>query len=81
MRPSTTRLWGNTCWKPSRTTWDWSPTILCSALEMQQQKSAPGLNKYLNPLNWQTRREVRNRTDFRIDNDRINVACVGVGGR
>jgi [protein-PII] uridylyltransferase len=53
-------------------------TILCSALEIQQLKSSPGLNKYLNPLNWQTRREVRNRTDFRIDNDRINVADADV---
>jgi [protein-PII] uridylyltransferase len=49
-------------------------TILCSALEMQQLKTAPGLNKLLNPLSWRTRRQIRSRTDFRIDNDRINIA-------
>lgn len=49
-------------------------TILCSALEIQQLKSAPSVNQMLNPLNWRTRRQIRNRTDFRIDNDRLNVA-------
>ena len=49
-------------------------TILCSALEMQQLKTAPGLNRLLNPMSWRMRRQVRQRTDFRIDNDRINVA-------
>jgi [protein-PII] uridylyltransferase len=50
-------------------------TILCSALEMQQLKSAPRLrNRLLAPLNWRTRRQVRERTDFRIDNDRLNIA-------
>ena len=48
-------------------------TILCNTLEMQQLKTSPGLNRLLNPLSWRTRREVRQRTDFRIDNDRINV--------
>ena len=50
-------------------------TILCSALEMQQLKtSPPPLTRILNPLNWRSRREVRQKTDFRIDNDRLNVA-------
>ncbi len=49
-------------------------TILCNALEIQQLKTAPGLNRLLNPLSWRTRRQIRARTDFRIDNDRINVA-------
>ncbi|MGD9785449.1 MAG: [protein-PII] uridylyltransferase [Hyphomicrobiaceae bacterium] len=49
-------------------------TILCNTLEMQQLKTSPGLNRLLNPLSWRMRREVRQRTDFRIDNDRINVA-------
>jgi len=50
-------------------------TILCSALEMQQLKSAPaGLSSLLNPLTWRQRRQIRQRTDFRIDNGRINVA-------
>ncbi len=48
-------------------------TILCNTLEIQQLKTTPGLNRLLNPLSWRTRREVRQRTDFRIDNDRINV--------
>ena len=49
-------------------------TILCSALEMQQLKASPGLRRFLRPLNWKQRRQLRARTDFRIDNDRLNVA-------
>jgi len=50
-------------------------TILCSALEIQQLKTAPGLkSRLLAPLNWRTRRQIRERTDFRIDNDRLNIA-------
>jgi len=49
-------------------------TILCSALEMQQLKAAPGIGRFLRPLNWKQRRQLRVRTDFRIDNDRLNVA-------
>src|SRR5918999_1707735 len=49
-------------------------TILCSALEMQQLKRAPRLNELLNPLSWVTRRRIRRMTDFRIDNERLNVA-------
>lgn len=52
--------------------------ILCGALEIQQLKSAPTLRSMLNPLSWQTRRQVRTRTEFRIDNDRLNVADSGV---
>jgi len=49
--------------------------ILCSALEMQQLKSSPGtVSQLIAPLSWRLRREVRTRTDFRIENDRINVA-------
>jgi len=48
-------------------------TILCSALEMQQLKASPGLRRLLNPMTWRTRRQVRTRTDFKIENDRINV--------
>ena len=48
--------------------------ILCAALEIQQLKASPGLRKrLLAPLNWRTRRQVRERTDFRIDNDRLNI--------
>ncbi len=49
-------------------------TILCGALEMHQLKTTPGYKRFLSPLNWRTRREVRQKTDFRIDNDRLNVA-------
>ncbi len=49
-------------------------TILCAALEMQQLMTAPTLGNLLNPLSWRIRRQVRQRTDFRVDNGRINVA-------
>ncbi len=49
-------------------------TILCGALEMQQLKTAPGISRFFKPLTWAARREVRQRTDFRVDNDRLNVA-------
>lgn len=49
-------------------------TILCSALEMQQAKSSPGFKGMFNPLSWRSRRQIRERTDFRIENDRITVA-------
>ncbi len=50
-------------------------TILCSALEIQQLKTAPGLkSRLLAPLTWRSRRQLRERTDFRIDNDRLNIA-------
>ncbi|MFA5900829.1 MAG: [protein-PII] uridylyltransferase [Hyphomicrobium sp.] len=49
-------------------------TILCSALEMQQLKASPGIGRFLHPLNWKQRRQLRARTEFRIDNDRLNVA-------
>ena len=49
-------------------------TILCSALEMQQLKTRPGLSRILNPMTWRARRQIRTRTEFRVDNDRINVA-------
>ena len=49
-------------------------TILCGALEMQQLKSTPGVSRLLRPLTWKLRAEVRQKTDFRIDNDRLNVA-------
>jgi [protein-PII] uridylyltransferase len=49
-------------------------TILCGALEVQQLKSTPSYKRLLSPLNWKTRLEVRQKTDFRVDNDRLNVA-------
>jgi [protein-PII] uridylyltransferase len=49
-------------------------TILCAALEMQQLKASPDLGRLLRPLSWKARRQIRARTDFRIDNDRLNVA-------
>jgi [protein-PII] uridylyltransferase len=56
-------------------------TILCGALEMQQLKTTPRYRQLLGPLNWKMRREVRQKTDFRIDNDRLNVADPGVFAR
>lgn len=53
-------------------------TILCTALEMQQLKASPDLGRLLRPLNWKARRQIRTRTDFRIDNDRLNVASPDV---
>jgi [protein-PII] uridylyltransferase len=53
-------------------------TILCSALEMEQVKSSPGLGRLLNPLAWRNRRQARIAGDFRIDNGRLNVADAGV---
>ncbi|MDO9382115.1 MAG: [protein-PII] uridylyltransferase [Hyphomicrobiaceae bacterium] len=50
-------------------------TILCSALEIQQLKTSPGLkSRLLAPLGWRSRRQLRERTDFRIDNGRLNIA-------
>lgn len=49
-------------------------TILCSALEMRQMKTTPGLSSLISPLGWRVRREIRNKTDFRVDNDRLNIA-------
>ncbi len=49
-------------------------TILCSALEIQQLKSSPLREGFFNPLSWMTRRQIREKTDFRIDNGRMNIA-------
>ncbi len=49
-------------------------TILCSELEMKQAKASPGLGRLLDPTSWTFRRQVRQHTDFRFDNDRLNVA-------
>ena len=49
-------------------------TILCAALEMQQLKSTPVLEGLLSPLTWKMRRQIRDTTDFRIDNGRLNIA-------
>lgn len=53
-------------------------TVLASALEMQQVKAAPRLNNLISRLNWRTRRQIRAKTEFRIDNDRLSVADAGV---
>ncbi len=49
-------------------------TILCSALEIEQVKASPGFGRLLNPLTWRARRQIRTRSDFRVDNGRLNVA-------
>ena len=53
-------------------------TILCAALEMQQLKSSPMFDGLLNPMTWKLRRQIREKTDFRIDNGRMNIADPGV---
>ena len=51
---------------------------LCASLEMQQLKSSPGLAQLLNPMSWRTRRRVRTRTEFRIENGRLTVPDAAV---
>lgn len=53
-------------------------TILCTALEMQQLKSSPVLEGIFHPMTWMLRRQIRDKTDFRIDNGRMNIADPGV---
>jgi [protein-PII] uridylyltransferase len=53
--------------------------ILCAALEMQQAKTTPGLPGIIS--GWKMRRQVRQLTDFRIENDRLNVAGSDVFNR
>ena len=53
-------------------------TMLCSALEMQQLKATPRFNRLLNTLGWAQRRKVRRMTDFRVDNERLNIADADV---
>ncbi len=54
--------------------------ILCAALEVQQAKTTPGLSGLLG-YGWRLRRQVRQLTDFRIENDRLNVADAEVFNR
>jgi [protein-PII] uridylyltransferase len=49
-------------------------TILCGTLEMQQLVRTPTLDALLDPLGWRMRRRIRKKSDFRIDNGRLNVA-------
>jgi [protein-PII] uridylyltransferase len=57
-------------------------TILCSALEMQQMKTAPRMaTRLLESFGWVSRRQIRTKTDFRIDNDRLNIADAEVFSR
>ena len=48
--------------------------VLCATLEIQQLIAAPRINRLLNPLSWTQRRKVRRKTEFRVDNERLNVA-------
>ena len=47
--------------------------ILCSALEMQQLKTSPGIDALLSPGSWRLRRKIAKSTDFRVENGRLNV--------
>ncbi len=49
-------------------------TILCSALEIRQLKTTPGLSSLIGQLGWVQRREIRTKTDFKVDNHRLNIA-------
>lgn len=53
-------------------------TILCSALEMVQLKETSRISSMMPTLNWKKRREVRRKSDFRFDNDRINIVDADV---
>jgi [protein-PII] uridylyltransferase len=53
-------------------------TTVCAGLEMQQLKAAPALNRLLSPLNWRLRRRLRDTSDFKIENGRINVVSPDV---
>jgi [protein-PII] uridylyltransferase len=55
--------------------------VLCASLEVQQLISAPTLTQMLNPLSWRTRRSVRMRTDFKIENGRLTVLDAQVFSR
>jgi [protein-PII] uridylyltransferase len=48
-------------------------TILAASLEMQQLKAQPSFSKLFNPSGWRQRRQLRRRTEFRVDNGRLNV--------
>ncbi len=52
--------------------------VLCASLEMQQLKVSPGFAQMLNPMSWRTRRRVRTKTEFRIENGRLTVPDVKV---
>jgi [protein-PII] uridylyltransferase len=55
--------------------------VVSSTLEEQQLKSSPRLSSLLNPLSWTIRRQVRRMTDFKIENDRLNIVDAGVFDR
>ena len=48
--------------------------VVSSALEEQQLKSTPLLDRMLSPMSWTTRRRVRQLTEFKIENDRLTTA-------
>jgi [protein-PII] uridylyltransferase len=47
--------------------------IVCSSLELRQLKSVPTLSDFIGALPWSSRAKVAATTDFRVDNDRLNV--------
>jgi [protein-PII] uridylyltransferase len=55
--------------------------VLCASLEVQQLISAPTLTQMLNPMSWRTRRSIRMRTDFKIENGRLTVPDAQVFAR
>lgn len=47
--------------------------IVCSSLELRQLKTVPTLSDFLGTLPWSNRAKVAATTDFRVDNNRLNV--------
>jgi [protein-PII] uridylyltransferase len=56
-------------------------TILASSLEIKQLKASPTFSSMLNPVGWRQRRLLRRRTEFRVDNGRLNVSDKDVFAR
>ncbi len=47
--------------------------VVCAALELKQLKAEPLTQKVLARLSWEERARLRRRTDFRIENGRLNT--------
>lgn len=48
--------------------------IACAVLEIRQLKHTPDVERLFNPMTWRKRVQLRNSTDFRIENGRLNAA-------
>jgi [protein-PII] uridylyltransferase len=50
--------------------------IVCSSLELRQLKTVPTLSDFLGTLPWSSHAKVAATTDFRVDNNRLNIKSV-----